>query len=350
MNRIGPRGCRALFAAIGLLTSVCVLAPSASAQQPAPTSAQTSVQAWPQRPVRFILPFGAGTATDVAARLMSEKLSARWGQPIVVENRPGADGLLAINAFISANDDHVLLYASTASFMAHPYTLEKMPYNLERDFAPIARITDTVLAASVPSSLKANSLKEFVALAKAQPGKLNAAGAAGVPDFTLGYFLKLENLDVTRVPYKDVVQAATDLSRRADPVPAVILCRRARRGGIGRIRILAINVRERASFAPDIPTIHEAGLPVAQRGNHRRILRSARDGAGAARAHRQGRARGGGRARDHQAAGRHRTDGAHRRPRGTRRRRCEEQAAQAATVAKTLRAQDRQVSADLPQL
>ena len=162
--------------------------------------------------MRFVLPFGAGTATDVAARLMSEKLSARWGKPIVIENRPGADGLLAINAFISANDDHVLLYASTASFMAHPYTLEKMPYNLERDFAPIARITDTVLAASVPSSVKANSLKEFVALAKAQPGKLNAAGAAGVPDFTLGYFLKLENLDVTRVPYKDVVQAATDLS------------------------------------------------------------------------------------------------------------------------------------------
>ena len=257
MNRLGPRGSRALFAAIGLLTSVCALAPVALAQQPAPTSAQ----AWPQRPVRFVLPFGAGTATDVAARLMSEKLSARWGRPIVIENRPGADGLLAINAFISANDDHVLLYASTASFMAHPYTLEKMPYNLERDFAPIARITDTVLAASVASSVKANSLKEFVALAKAQPGKLNAAGAAGVPDFTLGYFLKLENLDVTRVPYKDVVQAATDLS--AGQIQFLLSSYAVVRAAAesGRIRILAINVRERASFAPDIPTIHEAGYP-----------------------------------------------------------------------------------------
>ena len=256
MNRLGPRGCRALFAAIGLLTSIWGFVP-ASAQQPAPTSAQ----AWPQRPVRFILPFGAGTATDVAARLMSEKLSARWGRPIVVENRPGADGLLAINAFISANDDHVLLYASTASFMAHPYTLEKMPYNLERDFAPIARITDTVLAASVASSVKANSLKEFVALAKAQPGKLNAAGAAGVPDFTLGYFLKLENLDVTRVPYKDVVQAATDLSGGQIQflLSSYAVVRSAAESG--RIRILAINVRERASFAPNIPTIHEAGYP-----------------------------------------------------------------------------------------
>lgn len=257
MNRLGPRGCRALFAAIGLLTSVCTLVPAAFAQQPAPTAAQ----AWPQRPVRFVLPFGAGTATDVAARLMSEKLSARWGRPIVIENRPGADGLLAINAFISANDDHVLLYASTASFMAHPYTLEKMPYNLERDFAPIARITDTILAASVPSSVKANSLKEFVALAKAQPGKLNAAGAAGVPDFTLGYFLKLENLDVTRVPYKDVVQAATDLSGGQIQFLLSSYAVVNAAAESGRIRILAINVRERASFAPNIPTIHEAGYP-----------------------------------------------------------------------------------------
>ncbi len=223
--------------------------------------AQPASEAWPQRSVRFVLPFGAGTATDVAARLMSEKLAARWGRPVVIENRPGADGLLAINAFISANDDHVLLYASTASFMAHPYTLEKMPYNLDRDFAPIARVTDTVLAASVPSSLQVGSLKEFVVLARAQPGKLNAAGAAGVPDFTLGYFLKVQNLDVTRVPYKDVVQAATDLS--AGQIQFLLSSYAVVRAGsaAGRIRILAINVRERASFAPDVPTIHEAGFP-----------------------------------------------------------------------------------------
>jgi len=241
------------MAAVTLLMPLCAFAPSASAQ--------SSAQSWPQRPVRFILPFGAGTATDVAARLMSEKLSTQWGRPIVIENRPGADGLLAINAFISANDDHVLLYASTASFMAHPYTLDKMTYNLERDLAPIARVTDTILSAGVNSSVKATTLKEFVALAKAQPGKLNAAGAAGVPDFTLGYFLKVENLDVTRVPYKDVVQAATDLSSGQIQflLSSYAVVRAAQESG--RIRILAITARERASFAPDIPTIHEAGFP-----------------------------------------------------------------------------------------
>jgi tripartite-type tricarboxylate transporter receptor subunit TctC len=116
MHRFLTSACVATIAAVVLVIKLCALAPPASAQPPA----QSSAQAWPQRPVRFILPFGAGTATDVAARLMSEKLSARWGRPIVIENRPGADGLLAINAFTSANDDHVLLYASTASFMAHP--------------------------------------------------------------------------------------------------------------------------------------------------------------------------------------------------------------------------------------
>src|SRR5262245_66444959 len=95
--------------------------------------AQTATDAWPQRTVKFILPFGAGSATDAAARMMSDKLAARWGKPIVIENKPGADGLLAIGAFVSASDDHVLLYASSASFNAHPYMHEKLPYELEGD-------------------------------------------------------------------------------------------------------------------------------------------------------------------------------------------------------------------------
>jgi tripartite-type tricarboxylate transporter receptor subunit TctC len=256
MDGLALRGGRALVAVAAFSMSLVIASPPALAQGPAPSTAQS----WPQRPVRFILPFGAGTATDVAARLMSEKLSARWGRPIVIENRPGADGLLAINAFVSANDDHALLYASTASFMAHPYTLEKMPYNLDRDFAPIARVTDTILSAAVNASVKATSLKDFVGLAKAQPGKLNAAGAAGVPDFTLGYFLKVENLDVTRVPYKDVVQAATDLA--AGQIQFLLSSYAVVRAAsqAGTIRVLAVGGRERIPSLGDIPTVHEAGF------------------------------------------------------------------------------------------
>jgi tripartite-type tricarboxylate transporter receptor subunit TctC len=228
---------------------------------PGTAAAQTTADAWPQRAVKFILPFGAGSATDAAARLMSDKLAARWGKAVVIENKPGADGLLAINAFVSANDDHVLLYASSASFNAHPYIHEKLSYNLERDLLPIAQVTDTILTASVPASLKATTLKEFVALAREVPNTLNAAGAAGVPDFTLGYFLKVEELAVTKVPYRDIVPAATDLA--AGQIQFLLSSAAIVRplAAAGKVRLLAVTRRERASIMPDVPTIYEAGYP-----------------------------------------------------------------------------------------
>jgi tripartite-type tricarboxylate transporter receptor subunit TctC len=192
---------------------------------------------------------------------MSDKLAARWGKPIVVENKPGADGLLAIGAFVSADDDHVLLYASSASFNVHPYMHEKLPYNLERDLAPIARATDTIGAASIPAAVKATTVAEFVALARAAPNTLNAAGAAGVPDFTLGYFLKTQNLPVTKIPYRDIVKGIADLA--AGQIQFVL-------SSIGpvrplaqsdKVRILAVTSRQRAPFAQHLPTVHEAGFP-----------------------------------------------------------------------------------------
>jgi tripartite-type tricarboxylate transporter receptor subunit TctC len=224
-------------------------------------AAQTATDAWPQRAVKFVLPFGAGSATDVAARLMSEKLSVRWGKPVVIENKPGADGLLAINAFVQANDDHVLLYASSASFNAHPYMHEKLSYSRERDLLPIAQVTDTILAASVPAVSKAKTLKEFVALAKAEPNTISAAGAAGVPDFTLGYFLKVQNLPVTKVPYRDIVPAATDLSANHIQFvlsSAIIMLPLVQSE---KVRVLAVTTRERVSILPNVPTIYEAGYP-----------------------------------------------------------------------------------------
>lgn len=240
-----------------------LLVAGGAALLPAPAGAQQAgaQQSWPQRPVRFVLPFGAGSATDVAARLMSEKLTVKWGKPVIIENKPGGDGLVAINAFVQANDDHVLLYASSASFNAHPYTQEKLPYDLERDFAPIARVTDTILSLSVASTVKAGTLAELAALAKAEPGKLNATGAAGVPEFTLGYFLKTENLNMQKIPYRDVVQAATDLG--AGQIQVLLSSGAVVRPlhEAGKVKMLAVTSRERVPFAPDIPTIYEAGFP-----------------------------------------------------------------------------------------
>jgi tripartite-type tricarboxylate transporter receptor subunit TctC len=243
------RRCFSCMLAAALLAPLCAFATAASAQ------------GWPQRPVKFILPFGAGSGTDIAARMMADKLTARWGKPIVIENKPGADGLLAIGAFVSADDDHVLLYASSASFNVHPYMHEKLPYNLERDLAPIVRVTDTIGAASVPASLKPATVAEFVALARAAPNTLNAAGAAGVPDFTVGYFLKTHDLAVTKVPYRDIMQGVADLG--AGQIQFLVSSAAAVRplAQAGKLRILAVTSRERAAFAPEIPTVHEAGFP-----------------------------------------------------------------------------------------
>lgn len=221
-----------------------------------------AAQAWPQRAVRFILPFGTGTATDIAARLISDRLSAKWGRAVVVENRVGGDGLIAINAFVTANDDHVLLYASTASFLAHPYTQQKLPYNLERDFAPIARLTDTVLSVTVPGSSAIRSVADFVKAARAAPEKHNAVGAAGLPEFTVDAFLKSEKLGAKKVPYKDVVQAARDLAedRIQFLLSSVAVARTL--ADTGRIRIVAIAARQRSPLFKDIPTVVEAGYPV----------------------------------------------------------------------------------------
>jgi tripartite-type tricarboxylate transporter receptor subunit TctC len=225
-----------------------------------PAQAQSQVQTWPQRAVKFVLPFGAGSATDVAARLMTEKLQAKWGQPVVIENKPGADGLLAINAFLQANDDHTLLYSSSASFMAHPYTLDKLTYDFARDMTPIARVTDTVLTVNVPVSSPNKTLKEFVAQAMAEPGKLNVTGAPGVPDFALDYFIKTRGLKVQKIPFKNIVEAATALAGNQIDflLTSAAIVQPLANGG--KIRILAVTSRDRASFAPDIPTVHELGL------------------------------------------------------------------------------------------
>src|SRR6266545_4225173 len=111
-------------------------------------------QAFPTRTVRFIVPFGPASGTDIAARLFADRLAARWGKAVVVENRPGGDGLVAISALTSANDDHTLLFIPAGTYMVHPYERDKLPYDAERDLVPIAGVTTIVLAISTAGSLK----------------------------------------------------------------------------------------------------------------------------------------------------------------------------------------------------
>jgi tripartite-type tricarboxylate transporter receptor subunit TctC len=223
--------------------------------------AAATAQTYPQRSVKFILQFGPGAGADITARMLGERLAARWGKPVVVENRPGGDGLVAINAFTSANDDHTLLFVPGSAFTSHPYTHEKLPYDAERDLLPIVSITTIVIALSAPESLNVKSLGEFVALARAKPDTLNVAAAAGASDLIMSGFIKTQGVPVARVPYRDILQAPNDLAEAR--IQLLMSSYASMRPLIqaGKIRVLAVTGRQRVGIANDIPTVTEAGFP-----------------------------------------------------------------------------------------
>jgi tripartite-type tricarboxylate transporter receptor subunit TctC len=218
-------------------------------------------QSYPQRAVKFILPFGPASGVDITARLLGDKLAARWGKPVVVENRPGGDGLVSINAFTSANDDHTLLFVPASTFTAHPYTKDKLPYDSERDLLPIVNVTVIVIALSAPTSLNVASLAEFVALARAKPNTLNVAAAAGNSDLIMTSFIKKENLPIAKVPYRDIMQAPNDLSENR--IQLLMSSYASMRPLIqaGKLKVLAVTSGKRVGIAPEIPTVAEAGFP-----------------------------------------------------------------------------------------
>src|SRR5262245_16418436 len=215
---------------------------------------------WPQRPVKFIVTLGPGSGVDFGARLLADRLSKRWGQPVVVENRPGGDALVAVNAVISANDDHVLLASPTSALTAHPYVLQHMPYK-DSDLLPIARGWNVVIVIAVPASMEAKSLQELVAMARAKPGKLNWAGTTGAIDFLFAGFLKQNKLDMARVPYRNPQDAANDVATERVQVVEASLATLRPQLQAGAIKLLAATNSIRPPSNPDVPTVKEAGFP-----------------------------------------------------------------------------------------
>jgi tripartite-type tricarboxylate transporter receptor subunit TctC len=221
-----------------------------------PAQAQT----WPQRQVKFVLPLGPGSGADLGARLLADRLTKLWGQTVVVENRPGADGVVAINTVLNAKDDHTLMFGPSSSFVAHPYLHDKMPYN-QSDLVPVARFSVTLVGLAAPGSLNVKTLKDLMDLARAQPGKVNWATVTGVTDFLVAGFAKKAGLDMQKVPYRDTVQAQNDLAegRIQMYIAALAIIRGAVQSG--RIKLLAMTNRERAPIFPDVPTVAQAGFP-----------------------------------------------------------------------------------------
>ncbi len=210
--------------------------------------------------MKFIVTLGAGSGTDIGMRLLGDRLSKRWNQPVVIENRPGGDGIVAITTFLGANDDHVLLGAPVSSFTAHPYVVSNLPYK-QSELAPIARGWNLILAVAVPASLPVNSMKELVDMARAQPGKLNWAGTTGAIDFLFSGFLKQNNINMARVPYRNPQDAANDLAAGTIQVCDASLPTLRPQLQAGKIKLLALTNSVRAPTLPNIPTVKEAGYP-----------------------------------------------------------------------------------------
>jgi len=240
------------------LIALVALALAAGAQFLGDAAAQ---QAYPARTVRFILPYGPASASDITARLFADRLSKIWNKPVVVENRPGGDGLVSLDAFVAARDDHVLWFGPAAAFTVLPYGHDTLPFDIRRDIVPIASVSQVVLAVSMPATMNVNSIDQLVALARAQPGKLNAAAANGISDFLLFGFIKNMGLDIVKVPYRDIMQAPNDLVESRIQVLATSLAVVQPLARAGRIKVLAVTSRERAPSEPGIPTAIEAGYP-----------------------------------------------------------------------------------------
>ncbi len=232
----------------------------ASLATPNLAEAQTPAKDWPQRNVTFILPLGPGSGVDISTRMIGDKLSPKWGKPVVIENRPGGDAIVAINAFLAANDDHTFLMAPTSTFTAHPLLHEKLPYD-PADLIPVARITNTIIAIGVPASLNINTLADFVKLAKEKPGSLNYAGTTGAVDFVVSGWLKESNINVAKIPYKDGVQALNDLAEGRIHIYGAAYAIMRPQVQAGKVKLLALMNAQRAPALPDVPTAKEAGFP-----------------------------------------------------------------------------------------
>jgi tripartite-type tricarboxylate transporter receptor subunit TctC len=193
--------------------------------------------------------------------LFADRLSQRWGQPVVVENRPGGDSNIAVGAFASARDDHTILYSAPNPITVNPILYDKLPYDPAQDLVPISLGSEIFIVVAAPESLKINSLPELVALARAQPGKLNWVATPGVVYYMFAGFVRSARLDMSQVPYRDFTQAVNDLAEGRIQVTVTSLATARPQVETGKVKLLAVTNQQRIPARPEIQTVTEAGHP-----------------------------------------------------------------------------------------
>ena len=226
----------------------------------APVSAQT----YPQRPVTLVVPFPPGAATDAFARVVADRMTKVLGQQVVVVNRDGAAGIIGTD-FVAraAPDGYTLVWGTSSGLAIMPALGRKLPYDPQRDFAPVSLGAKLAYLLVVHPSLPVKTVKELIAFAKARPGKLNfaSAGVGGAPHLSAELFKTMAGIDIVHVPYRGTALFATDLVAGqvemafASPVTTLPFT------SAGRLRPLAVTTTTRVDAYPDVPTMAEAGLP-----------------------------------------------------------------------------------------
>src|SRR5437764_5286928 len=223
------------------------------------SAVSAAAQEWPHKPVRLVLSLGPGSGADIGARLYADRLTKLWGQPVVVENKPGGDGVIAINAVIQAKDDHTLMWGPTANFVGHPYSLDQLPYD-PKELVPVARVSGTVVTLGVPASMNVGSLKEILDTAKQKRGWLNWTTAVTMTDIILEGFLKTQGIEAQQVRYKQPAEAVNDLvSERLHLYSSAYAIVRPMVQS-GKVKLLAVQARNRVPGL-DLPTVAELGYP-----------------------------------------------------------------------------------------
>jgi tripartite-type tricarboxylate transporter receptor subunit TctC len=243
--------------AVGQMATAAILALAASAAQ-----AQTGDARWPERPIRLIVPFTAGSSSDTVARLVAQKLGERLGQQLVVENRVGAGGGLGTELVARAEADGYTLGLANTSTHAVAASLATLAYDPVKDFAPVAMLGSSPFVLAIYPGVQARTVAELVALAKAKPRTLNyaSAGPATLAHLSGALFAKMARIELTHVPYRGTAQSTLDLlegrvEMQFGTIPPTLTHIRA-----GKLRALAVTGAARNPALPDVPTIAESGL------------------------------------------------------------------------------------------
>jgi len=221
-------------------------------------------QAWPSKPIRLVVPFPAGGATDLLARAIAQGLGNAFGQPIVVDNRPGAGGTLGSAEVAKAQPDgHTLLMCTSSTHSIAPHLNPNLPYNAEADFTPVAQVANATNIVLVPKDLPVASIKELIAYAKARPGQLNYAssGNGTIVNLTAEAFKAQAGVFIVHIPYRGTALAIPDLVSGTVQLLFDSIVSGLPHVKDGKLKALAITSAKRSPLVPELPTVAESGLP-----------------------------------------------------------------------------------------